>query len=227
MVVVTTRATILGLFKPHDVEKCAHSLHRWVRLLVVDGQCTSSNGRVLLVLLCGLLLTSDTRVLSQAYFVKTFSTSHFNLWMTPTWRPEPPTLWAFYPVNYGKLKYCFLPTKTDDVVWRWRRCRCRPSAWQLVVDLLWRFGGGMFFYLTSQTCQFSKVQFPTMLHMSPTRHVVGGYPCRVAATCHMTCQTFCQVSPRHVATSRLLRVPLRHDMSRHHVKGPNWTTNCV
>jgi hypothetical protein len=29
-----------------------------------------------------------------------------------------------------------------------------------VVDLLWHVGGGMFFYLPSQTRQFSKLQFP-------------------------------------------------------------------
>ena len=35
-----------------------------------------------------------------------------------------------------------------------------PALGQLVVDLLWYVGGGMFFYLPSQTRQFSKVQFP-------------------------------------------------------------------
>jgi hypothetical protein len=57
----------------------------------------------------------------------------------------------------------------------------------------------------------------TMLHMSPTRHVVRGYLCGVFLTCHMTCQTYhqmslrnmCDVTPvesaqktRHVAISR-------------------------
>jgi hypothetical protein len=58
---------------------------------------------------------------------------------------------------------------------------------------------------------------PSMLHMSPTRHVVGGHPCRVFLTCHMTCRTCRRMSPRHVAMSRLLKLPRRHDMSRHHV----------
>jgi hypothetical protein len=38
-----------------------------------------------------------------------------------------------------------------------------PALGQLVVDLLWYVGGGMFFYLPSQTRQFSKVQFPIRL----------------------------------------------------------------
>ena len=35
-----------------------------------------------------------------------------------------------------------------------------PALGRLVVGLLWQVGGGTFFYLPSQTRQFSKVQFP-------------------------------------------------------------------
>jgi hypothetical protein len=46
----------------------------------------------------------------------------------------------------------------------------------------------------------------TMLHMLPTRHVIGGYLCRVFLTCH-------QVSPRHVSVRKTFL--WRHcDMSR-------------
>ncbi len=77
----------------------------------------------------------------------------------------------------SKLEYCFLLTKIAV----------------MVLDVMIEDGVGV-------------VVVPAMLHMSPTRHVVGGYPCRVAATCHTTCQTqTChqEVSPRHVKMSCL------------------------
>jgi hypothetical protein len=53
----------------------------------------------------------------------------------------------------------------------------------------------------------------SMLHMLPTWHVVGGYLCRVLLTCHMTCLTCHQVSPRHVSVRKTFL--LRHrEMSR-------------
>jgi hypothetical protein len=64
----------------------------------------------------------------------------------------------------SKLEYWFLLTKIAvvvlDVMIEDGISVVVPALGRLVVNLLWHVGGGMFFYLPSQTRQFSKVQFP-------------------------------------------------------------------